>query len=92
MVDVITAIGLNLEVHHAIGIAIIACPKKAEEPRTPCMLGDKFKSSVIDGNIKPKVKIIMKPNMVAISHTPITTQPYLSISLFIECQFFLEFV
>ena len=74
IVDQITATGLNLEVHHAIGIATIACPKNAEEPRIPCMPGDKFSSSVIDGNNNPRVNTMIKPNIVAISQRLITIQ------------------
>ena len=74
IVDVITATGLNLEVHQAIGIARMACPKNAEEPSIPCILGDKFNSSAIDGNNNPSVNTIMKPNIVAISQRLMTIQ------------------
>ena len=69
----VSILGPYLEVHQLSGMAKVRLPQNAAEPSNPCWVGDRSISSLMAGNRIPRVDIIMNPETLAVSQTPMTT-------------------
>ena len=73
MVTVVRVLGPNLESHQLSGTARVRLPQNADDPSSPCCVGERPSSAVISGNRIPKVDTTMNPETLETIHIPITT-------------------
>ena len=63
-----------LDTHQVMGTPRARLPQKAEELSSPCWLGERLRSALMEGSSNPRVNVNIPPVVKQALNNPITTQ------------------